>query len=106
MKFVPFFSQNIHVCTVYTNLGDDAVVHALKETEVTTIVTSHELLPRFKQMLSSLPNIRTIVYLEDQLQKVSLYLFFKGTENRKEVSSVKLHEINQNKEIWQLVFGF
>ena len=67
-----FFSQNIHVCTVYTNLGDDAVVHALKETEVTTIVTSHELLPRFKQMLSSLPNIRTIVYLEDQLQKVSL----------------------------------
>ena len=78
MKFVPFFSQNIHVCTVYTNLGDDAVVHALNETEVTTIVTSHELLPRFKQMLSSLPNIRTIVYLEDQLQKVSLYLFLKA----------------------------
>ena len=89
-KFVLFFfSQNIHVCTVYTNLGDDAVVHALNETEVTTIVTSHELLPRFKKMLSSLPNIRTIVYLEDQLQKVSFKFgkfisFFKSTENRKE----------------------
>ena len=28
------FSQNIHVCTVYTNLGDEAVIHALNETEV------------------------------------------------------------------------
>ena len=26
--------QNIHVCTVYTNLGDDAVIHALNETAV------------------------------------------------------------------------
>jgi len=80
MSCLGAFSQNIHVCTVYTNLGDDAVVHALKETEVTTIVTSHELLPRFKQMLSSLPNIRTIVYLEDQLQKTPTTDFKEGVE--------------------------
>ena len=84
-----FFSQNIHVCTVYTNLGDDAVVHALKETEVTTIVTSHELLPRFKLMLDSLPNIRTIVYLEDQLQKVILFLKAQRIEQRYPQSNCK-----------------
>ena len=28
------FSQNVHVCTVYTNLGDEAVIHALNETQV------------------------------------------------------------------------
>ena len=63
--------QNIHVCTVYTNLGDDAVVHALNETEVSVVVTSHELLPRFKEMLVNLPNIKTIIYMEDQLVKTS-----------------------------------
>ena len=47
-----YFFQNIHVCTVYTNLGDDAVAHALNETAVSVVVTSHDLLPRFKEMLS------------------------------------------------------
>ena len=66
------FFQNIHVCTVYTNLGDDAVVHALNETGVSIVITSHELLPRFKKMLNRLPNISTIVYMEDQLQKTAV----------------------------------
>lgn len=69
MSCLGAFSQNIHVCTVYTNLGDDAVVHALNETGVSIVVTSHELLPRFKSMLANLPNIKTIVYMEDQLVK-------------------------------------
>ena len=35
------------------------------------VVTSHELLPRFKKMLNNLPQIKTIIYMEDQLQKTS-----------------------------------
>ena len=57
---------------MYTNLGDDAVVHALNETGVSIVITSHELLPRFKKMLNRLPNISTIVYMEDQLQKTAV----------------------------------
>ena len=34
--------------SVYTNLGEDAVVHALNETRVQVVVTSHELLPKFR----------------------------------------------------------
>ena len=45
------YLKNIAVATVYTNLGDDAVVHALNETGTEIVVTSHELLPRFRQML-------------------------------------------------------
>ena len=33
------------------------------------MVTSHDLLPRFKEMLKNLPEIKTIIYMEDQLQK-------------------------------------
>ena len=47
--------KNIGVATVYTNLGDDAVVHALNETRTEIVVTSHELLPRFRKML---PEVR------------------------------------------------
>ena len=94
MSCLGAFSQNIHVCTVYTNLGDDAVVHALNETEVSLVITSHELLPRFTNMLSSLPNIKTIVYMEDQLQK-TITTGFKANVDilafRRVVTNVSLH---------------
>lgn len=61
------FSQSIFVSTLYTNLGDEAIIHGLNETEVKLVVTSHELLPKFLNMLPKCPNIHTIVYMEDQL---------------------------------------
>merc|ERR1719369_1110935 len=61
------FSQSIVVSTLYTNLGDDAIVHGLNETEVSLVVTSHELLPKFRSMLAHCHNIKTLVVMEDQL---------------------------------------
>jgi len=61
------FSQSIVVSTLYTNLGDEAIVHGLNETEVSLVVTSHELLPKFKTMLAKCPKIKTIVVMEDQI---------------------------------------
>ena len=46
-----FFFKNIAVATVYTNLGDDAVVHAINETKTSVVVTSQELLPKLYQLL-------------------------------------------------------
>jgi hypothetical protein len=34
------------VVTLYTNLGEEAVVHGLEETAAQLIITTHELLPR------------------------------------------------------------
>ena len=61
------FFQDMAVATVYTNLGDEAVAHALNETQVKVVVTSHELLPKFKVMLEKLPEIRHVIVMEDQL---------------------------------------
>jgi len=61
------FSQSMVVSTLYTNLGDDAIVHGLNETEVSLVVTSHELLPKFRTMLAHCPALRTIVVMEDQI---------------------------------------
>jgi long-subunit acyl-CoA synthetase (AMP-forming) len=34
MSAMGAFSQSIYVATLYTNLGDEAIIHGLNETEV------------------------------------------------------------------------
>lgn len=54
--------------TIYATLGDDAICHGINETEVTTVITTHDLLPKFKKLLSKTPNVKTLIYMEDQLK--------------------------------------
>lgn len=63
------FKQSNTIVTIYATLGDDGVTHGIEETEVTTIVTSHELMPKLKNILKTIPRIKTIIYFEDQLHK-------------------------------------
>ncbi|XP_041988112.1 long-chain-fatty-acid--CoA ligase 4 isoform X2 [Aricia agestis] len=62
------FTQSIPVVTIYSTLGDDAIAHGINETEVSTVITSHDLLPKFKRILDKTPNVKTIIYMEDQLK--------------------------------------
>lgn len=74
------FKQNIPIVTIYATLGDDGIVHGIKETEVNIVITSHDLLPKFKTLLPSLPNVKTIVYMEDQLHKTDTVGFKEGVK--------------------------
>ncbi|KAJ8960894.1 hypothetical protein NQ318_020193 [Aromia moschata] len=62
------FKQNIPLVTIYATLGDEAIAHGINETEVTTVVTSFDLLPKFKRILALTPTVKTIIYMEDQLK--------------------------------------
>lgn len=62
------FKQNLTVVTIYATLGDEAIAHGINETEVDTVITSHDLLPKFKRLLTMVPNVKTIIYMEDQLK--------------------------------------
>ena len=86
------FSQNMILATLYTNLGDEAVAHGINETEVTTVITSHSLLPKFKILLENCPNVTQIIYLEDQLFKTSTDGFKEGVKISSFQSVVKLGE--------------
>jgi len=66
------FNQSIYVTTLYTNLGDEAIVHGINETEVTCVVTSYDLLPKFKAMLPQCPNVHTLIVMEDQLNPIDM----------------------------------
>ena len=63
------FKQSFHVVTLYTNLGEEAVIHGINETQAETVITSHELLPKFKKILLSTPSVKNIVYFENPIKK-------------------------------------
>ena len=53
--------QSMPVVTLYANLGEDALVHAMNETEVTCVITSQELLSKFENILQRTPNVSFLV---------------------------------------------
>lgn len=63
------FKQSCTIVTIYATLGEDGVRHGVNETEVSFLITSHELLPKLKNLLKVIPKVKTIVYFEDQLHK-------------------------------------
>ncbi|KAJ8921044.1 hypothetical protein NQ315_015840 [Exocentrus adspersus] len=64
------FKQNIPLVTIYATLGDEAIAHGINETEVTTVITSFELLPKFKKILQLTPRVQTLIYMEDPLKSL------------------------------------
>nr|XP_034184352.1 long-chain-fatty-acid--CoA ligase 3 isoform X1 [Osmia lignaria]XP_034184353.1 long-chain-fatty-acid--CoA ligase 3 isoform X1 [Osmia lignaria] len=72
------FKQNLTVVTIYATLGDDAIAHGINETEVDAVITSHDLLPKFKRLLEKVPLVKTVVYMEDQLKPTDITGFKEG----------------------------
>ncbi|XP_069684270.1 fatty acid CoA ligase Acsl3-like isoform X2 [Periplaneta americana] len=74
------FKQSIPLATIYATLGDDAIAHGINETEVSLVITSHDLLPKFKNILAKTPKVTQIIYMEDQLVKTDPSGFKPGVE--------------------------
>jgi len=77
------FKQTFPIVTLYTNLGDEAIIHAINQTEVEIVITSHDLLPKFKNVLSKTPKVACLVFIEDQLVKTNT----EGYKNSVQVKS-------------------
>ncbi|CAD6188376.1 unnamed protein product [Caenorhabditis auriculariae] len=56
------FRANITIVTVYATLGEDAIAHAIGETEATILVTSAELLPKIGTLGKKCPTLKTLIY--------------------------------------------
>ncbi|XP_057672169.1 long-chain-fatty-acid--CoA ligase 4-like isoform X2 [Diorhabda carinulata] len=65
------FKQNIPLVTIYATLGIDGIAHAINETEVQVVITSFDLMAKFKNILPLTPKVKTIVYMEDQLRNLN-----------------------------------
>lgn len=65
IAFQGCFRQNVTVVTIYASLGDDALIHSLNETQVSTLICDSKQLKKLAAVSSSLKTIRNIVYIED-----------------------------------------
>ena len=68
--------QNMPIVTLYATLGDDALIHGITETEVSCVITSQELLPKFKNILPSTPNVSLLVMLLTLMYSLSFIFDF------------------------------
>ena len=67
------FQQSLPVVTIYTNLGESGVIHGLSETQAEVVITSHELLPKFRSILAERKdNVKTIVYMENPIKRTDV----------------------------------
>lgn len=62
------FKNSIALVTIYTNLGDEGIIHGISQTEVTTAITSLELLPKLIHVLPDLPKLKNIIFFENKLK--------------------------------------
>lgn len=63
------FKQNCTIVTIYATLGDEGIIHGVTQTEVDTVITSHELLPKIRNILPSIPKVKRVIVFEDQIQR-------------------------------------
>lgn len=62
------FQHSMSIVTMYTNLGDDGICHALEETEVNTVICSFDTYLKLLQLLAKeekLAHVKNVVVMED-----------------------------------------
>lgn len=59
------FRRNLTVVTIYASLGEEALVHSLNETEVTTVVCDRKQLKKLVDLSRNLDTVKRVVYMED-----------------------------------------
>lgn len=59
------FKMNITIVTVYSNLGDDALLLSLQETEVAGVFLNGKDVPKFLEWKKQLPNLKYLIYIDE-----------------------------------------
>ncbi|KDP29956.1 hypothetical protein JCGZ_18525 [Jatropha curcas] len=57
--------QNITIVTIYASLGEDALIHSLNETQVSTLICDSKQLKKLAPISSRLTTINNVIYFED-----------------------------------------
>ncbi|CAO2812902.1 unnamed protein product [Amaranthus hypochondriacus] len=57
--------QSITVVTIYASLGEDALIHSLNETQVSTLICDSKQFKKAASILSKLDTIKNIIYFEE-----------------------------------------
>lgn len=61
------FRRNLTVVTIYASLGEEALVHSLNETEVTTVICDAKQLKKIVDLSKQLSTVERVIYMEDEI---------------------------------------
>jgi long-chain acyl-CoA synthetase len=61
------FRRNLTVVTIYASLGEEALVHSLNETEVTTVICDAKQLKKIVDLGKQLSTVERVIYMEDEI---------------------------------------
>ncbi|CAI5445017.1 unnamed protein product [Caenorhabditis angaria] len=92
------FRANVTIVTVYATLGEEAIAHAINETEATTIVTTSELLSKIVTLGKKCPTLKSLVYFQQVNAKAAAPDLAPFREQFKHVLSLN-GLLTRNKEI-------
>ncbi|KAK7273458.1 hypothetical protein RIF29_14508 [Crotalaria pallida] len=67
------FRQNITVVTIYASLGEDALIHSLNETQVSTLICDSKQLKKLDAIKSRLTSLQNIIYFEDDSKEENAF---------------------------------
>lgn len=82
------FQNNATVVTLYTNLGNDGVIHAINETEAAAVVCSQETVAKIQEILPKCPHLKTVILIKSLTPR-------SGSEVKLACNVVKYHELAQ-----------
>ncbi|XP_047338518.1 long chain acyl-CoA synthetase 8-like [Impatiens glandulifera] len=82
--------QNITVVTVYASLGEDALIHSLNETQVSTLICDSKQLKKLAAISSSLTTVKHVIYFDDEVTKDSNYSSSMGS-----LTIISSHEVEK-----------
>ena len=66
--YIFVYTNKILKVTLYTNLGDDGVIHGVNEISSNVLITSHSLLPKILNLKSKLVSLKIIIVFDDFTQ--------------------------------------
>jgi long-chain acyl-CoA synthetase len=100
---------NITLVTVYATLGDDALVHALSETQVTSILVNESSLVKFKTLAKQVPTLKNIIYVPEKktcdakaandLQETHKYLKVVSFEELEQLGAQQQNTVSQVRQV-------
>lgn len=63
------FRLNVPLVTLYATLGEDGIIRALQDTEVSHLVTSYDLMPKIANIVPKTPSLTHVIYMESPTSK-------------------------------------
>lgn len=70
--WVACFQHGFPVVTLYANLGEEALIHAIQETEVTCMLVNGKSVSKVLSFSSKFPKLRYLIYTDDLSRNVQI----------------------------------